>query len=218
MTNCNKPNQLDIGHVIAPLPIFSTVLEDHETINKQLKQLILEHRQNTEVDIGGTGTNESNVKAWHSSWTTHQENPKFMPFVNLVLEAIDFISRGYFDTGTRTSYFVHNMWAMMYEESEYAVRHAHFPSDFSCVYYVDVEPNCAPIVFEDPTDSSSPQLYPKDHQPFIIDPQNGLLVVWPGIIHHEVPATKGKRMAISMNFDKCPEGFSRKDSSFAGRE
>ena len=204
MTNSNQPNQFHIQHVISPLPVFTTVLEDYETINKELKHLILEHRQNTDVDIGGTGTNESNVKAWHSSWKTHKENPNFMPFVELVLGAVDFISKGYFDTGKDTNYFANDMWAMMYEESEYTVRHAHFPSDFSCVYYVDVEPNCAPIVFEDPTDDtvSSGILYPKDHQPLIIQPQNGLLVVWPGLLHHQVPPTKGKRMAISMNFDK----------------
>ena len=34
MTNSNQPNQFHIQHVISPLPVFTTVLEDHETINK----------------------------------------------------------------------------------------------------------------------------------------------------------------------------------------
>ena len=38
----------------------------------------------------------------------------------------------------------------MYEEGEHTIRHSHFPSDFSAVYYVDVEPNCAPVLFEVP--------------------------------------------------------------------
>ena len=43
MTNSNQPNQFHIQHVISPLPVFTTVLEDYETINKELKHLILEH-------------------------------------------------------------------------------------------------------------------------------------------------------------------------------
>ena len=35
-----------------------------------------------------------------------------------------------------------------------------------------------------------------------LQPQNGMLAIWPSILHHEVPPTKGKRMCISMNIDK----------------
>ena len=38
----------------------------------------------------------------------------------------------------------------MYEDGEHTIRHSHFPSDFSAVYYVDVEPGCAPVLFEVP--------------------------------------------------------------------
>ncbi len=30
--------------------------------------------------------------------------------------------------------------------------------------------------------------------------ENGMLIVWPSILYHEVPPTKEKRMCISMNF------------------
>jgi hypothetical protein len=29
-----------------------------------------------------------------------------------------------------------------------------------------------------------------------------MLAIWPAILHHEVPPTKGRRMCISMNIDK----------------
>ena len=63
-------------HVYKPIPIFTTILADHVEFNKYLKQVILEHRQNNPEDI------KSNVKAWHSSWMTHEENPKFQPLVD----------------------------------------------------------------------------------------------------------------------------------------
>jgi len=68
----------EIQHVYKPIPIFTTILADHVEFNKYLKQVILEHRQNNPEDI------KSNVKAWHSSWLTHEENPKFQPLVDRV--------------------------------------------------------------------------------------------------------------------------------------
>ena len=134
-------NILQIDHVYKAIPIFTTILEDHVELNKYLKQVILEHRQNNPE------TTKSNVKAWHSSWLTHQENPKFQPLVNKVCNACTFLSAGYFQCQS-LKFDVFNLWAMMYEEDEHTIRHSHFPSDFSAVYYVDVEPGCAPVLFE----------------------------------------------------------------------
>jgi hypothetical protein len=75
----------------------------------------------------------------------------------------------------------------MYEKGDHTIRHSHFPSDFAAVYYVDVEPGCAPIVFEDEL-----KVYP----------ESGMLVVFPAWIHHEVPKTDARRTAVSMNIDK----------------
>jgi len=175
-------SEFDVQNVTKSIPIFSTIIPDYIEINKELKKIILEHRENYIPDLG---SDKSNVKAWHSSWGTHNENPKFMPFVELVTGAVEFISQQYFNTKSLT-YNAINMWAMMYEESEYTKKHSHFPSEFSCVYYVDVEEGSSPIIFED------------SHT---IEPKNGMLVIWQGLLQHSVPPTKGKRMAISMNFN-----------------
>ena len=79
----------EIQYVPKKMAIFTTILDNHVELNKYLKQVILEHRQNNPE------TTKSNVKAWHSSWTTHQENPKFQPLVDLTLNACKFISSGY---------------------------------------------------------------------------------------------------------------------------
>ena len=172
-------NTLDVQTVKKELPIFTTILDNHQQLNQYLKKVILEHRQLHPE------TNESNVKAWHSSWGTHTENPKFQPFIDIVLDACSFVSKGYFEQSMKFKCF--NMWAMMYEKGEYAVRHSHYPSDFACAYYVDVEPGCSPIIFE-----GELKVYPK----------NGMLVLFPALLHHEVPPTDAKRTVISMNIDK----------------
>ena len=185
-------NTFDIQHVPKQMAVFTTILDDHIEFNKYLKQVILEHRQKFPE------TTKSNVKAWHSSWTTHQENPKFQPLIDRVIDACKFISAGYYEGGNDLEYNVINMWAMMYEETEHAVKHSHFPSDFAAVYYVDVEPGCAPVIFE----SVQKDGVNDNNQPLTLQPQNGMLAIWPAVLHHEVPPTKGKRMCISMNIDK----------------
>ena len=105
----NLFTQQRVHYVPKPMPVFTAILDDHVEFNKYLKQVILEHRQNNPE------TNNSNVKAWHSSWTTHKDNPKFQPFIDRVLDAFKFISKAYFEC--ELDYSVVNMWAMMYDLS-----------------------------------------------------------------------------------------------------
>ena len=183
-------NKIDIQYVSKPTAVFTTILDNHVELNKYLKEVILEHRQNNPESI------KSNVKAWHSSWVTHDENPKFQPLIDMTLNACKFISQGFYECDT--DYHVLNCWAMMYEDTEWTKRHSHFPSDYACCYYVDVEPDCAPIIFE----SVQKDGVHDNNQPLTLQPQNGMLAIWPAILHHEVPPTKGRRMCISMNIEK----------------
>ena len=182
---------LEIQHVPKQMAVFTTILDNHVEFNKYLKQVILEHRQKFPE------TTKSNVKAWHSSWITHQENPKFQPLIDRVIDACKFISAGYYECGD-IEYNVINMWAMMYEDTEWTKRHSHFPSDFAVAYYVDVEPGSAPVIFESVVNDG----VNNNNQPLTLQPQNGMLAIWPAMLHHEVPPTKGRRMCISMNIDK----------------
>ena len=182
----------DIQYVPKQMAVFTTILDDHVEFNKYLKQVILEHRQNNPEST------KSNVKAWHSSWTTHAENPKFQPLEERIISACKFIAAGYYEGGNELEYKVLNLWAMMYEDTEWTKKHSHFPSDFAVCYYVDVEPGCAPLIFE----SVRKDGVHDNNQPLTLQPQNGMLAIWPAILHHEVPPTKGRRMCISANIEK----------------
>ena len=190
--NGPQPNTLETLHVSKPLPVFSTIFADHVEFNKYMKQVILEHRQKNPEST------ESNVKAWHSSWMTHKENPKFQPLIDRVLSACTFVSAGYFQT-QELQFSIFNCWASMYDKKgEHTIRHSHFPSDFACTYYVDVEPGCSPIVFENNIKDGIND----GNKPLTIQPQNGMLLLWPAVLHHEVPPTETKRMVVAMNIDK----------------
>tara|TARA_B100001109_G_scaffold227656_1_gene202430 strand:+ start:202 stop:774 length:573 start_codon:yes stop_codon:yes gene_type:complete len=181
----------EIQHVPKQMAVFTTILEDHVQFNKYMKDVILNHRRDNPA------TTKSNVKAWHSSWVTHQQNPNFQPLIDLTLNACKFISTGYYECRD-IEFNVINMWAMMYEDTEWTKRHSHYPSDFAACYYVDVEEGCAPVIFE----SVIKDKIHDNNQPLTLQPQNGMLAIWPAILHHEVPPTKGRRMCISMNIDK----------------
>ena len=112
-------NTLSLKTVEKKMPVWTSILDNNVEINNYLKNVILEHRENDPE------WHTSNVKAWHSSFETHTDNPKFIPLVNIVLDACNFISREYYHCAQK--YFCFNMWAMMYEESEYAIQHNHFP-------------------------------------------------------------------------------------------
>ena len=194
--NSSQQNMLETFHVSKPLPVFSTIFADHVEFNKYMKQVILEHRKKYPE------TTKSNVKAWHSSWQTHKENPAFQPLIDRVLSACTFVSAGYFQT-QELEFSIFNCWASMYDKKgEHTIRHSHFPSDFACTYYVDVEPGCSPIVFE----SNIKDGINGDNKPLTIQPQNGMLLLWPALLHHEVPPTETKRMVVAMNIDKYGNG------------
>ena len=61
---------------------------------------------------------------------------------------------------------------------------------------MDVKKGSAPIIFEDAFKDGVHD----NNKPLIIQPENGMLIIWPAILQHEVPPTKEKRMGISMNF------------------
>ena len=172
-------NTIDVKTIKKELPVFTTILSNRDEMNGYLKQVILEHRNNNPK------SNESNVKAWHSNYGTHSDNPKFKPIIDLTLNFCKFVSKDFFSC--EVDFMCFNFWAMMYEKGDHTIRHSHFPSDFAAVYYVDVEPGCAPIVFEDEL-----KVYP----------ESGMLVVFPAWLHHEVPKTDARRTAVSMNIDK----------------
>ena len=73
---------------------------------------------------------------------------------------------------------------MEYEKGNHAVKHNHWPATLSGVYYIDVEENSSPIIFENN---------------FVIKPKNGMLLLFPSIVNHEVPPSKGKRIVASIN-------------------
>ena len=106
--------------------------------------------------------------------------------IEKIIAVIYDANQDYFND-SHTFYECQNFWAMKYSEGDCAYKHNHYPADFSCVYYISITEKSSPIVFENKL-----QIQPKD----------GMLVLFPGIVDHNVFPTKDKRIAFAANFVK----------------
>ena len=77
------------------------------------------------------------------------------------------------------------MWIAQYDKGDHAERHYHYPLDWSAVYYINVEDNASPIIFGEDVK---------------VQPENNMMLLFPGWLNHRVPKTKSKRTLIAMNF------------------
>lgn len=87
------------------------------------------------------------------------------------------------------NYFIANCWGAIYEGGDSALKHKHFPADLAAVCYLEADERSAPIVFGDGRIS--------------IQPRSGMLIMFPGVLEHEVPLTEGRRVVVAMNLYKA---------------
>ena len=134
-------------------------------------------------------SNTSNVKAWHSDYLTHETTDVFDPLIKIVINKCNDITNEYYHTNLINGYHytVNNLWLAMYDKNEHTIKHDHFLSLFSACYYVDVKDKSSPITFIGENDEIN------------IQPENGMLLIWNGMIPHMVAPTKKKRTCICMN-------------------
>tara|TARA_B100000575_G_C22767078_1_gene455967 strand:- start:77 stop:523 length:447 start_codon:yes stop_codon:yes gene_type:complete len=112
---------IDIGieDVSSSASIFYTTLKNYTEMNDYLKSVVLNHRKEYPE------TNVTNVKSsWTSSYYTHYETDKFNSLIDEVCSVCECISGSHYNL--ESSYQPINMWAMMYEEGDFAIKHHHF--------------------------------------------------------------------------------------------
>ena len=168
--------------VVKQLPVFTTLLHDHQNINSNLIELIDWCQRSSPEGL----KQSTNLDAWRTEYLTQDDTDDFNFLIEIILEFIRSVNVDYFNDN-QTRYECFNFWAMKYTEGDCAYKHNHYPADFSCVYYISVTDKSSPIVFENKLK---------------IQPEDGMLVLFPGCINHNVFPTKDKRIAFSANFNK----------------
>jgi len=165
-------------HISLPLPIFTYSFPQVIT-----KKTCKEYRKSFPQ------SNTSNVQAWHSEYNTHETTDVFDPLIDITLNKCYDISIQSFSCYVKKEarFVVDSLWLAMYEKNDHTLIHHHFPFQFAACYYVDVKDDSSPITFGVNNDTVS------------IQPENGMLLIWMGIIPHMVAQTKKKRTCICMN-------------------
>ena len=133
-------------------------------------------------------SNNSNVFAWHSHYNTHETTNIFNRLIKLTINTCTDITQDYFNIPIQNPYHydVDDLWLAMYECNDYTIMHDHFPNQFAACYYVDVKDDSSPIIFGENDELS-------------IQPENGMLLIWMGMIPHKVMPTNKKRTCVCMN-------------------
>jgi hypothetical protein len=185
--NTAEKIQVETGSVACELPIFVCKLD------RIAPQLQLARQALDELRASHPESTPSNVQAvYMSPWNSHEINPKLQPLCDAVAAIAQSMAQsamGVWFSALRMELYVAQCWGIFYEDSDHTLPHSHFPAEFACAIYLEADEGCAPIVFS---------------RSLAIHPEPRSMVLFPGILTHEVPANKGRRVVISMNLFKRP--------------
>jgi hypothetical protein len=174
--------------VLTELSVFETNLSGSPEILSLAREALEELR------FSHPASTPSNVRAvYMSPWKSHLLTPKLQPLLDVTAGVIRKISIDFLRMdldGLNYDLLTADAWCAVYEQADSAVLHSHYPADFSCVAYLDMEPGAAPIIFANALE---------------VRPVPGSLLVFPGLLPHHVPATPGRRVVAAMNFIKVPK-------------
>lgn len=189
-------------------PILVLRVDDTEELNSTLaNQLVLESREQL-------GIERSNVGGWHSlPDLSTRDDVNFQELMEMLVDGIQ-VGLGEFArrTGAHTWPEYHlglQAWAMVMNKGDYTIPHDHAESHISGVYYLDagnvdqdVQFNSGLLAFQDPRGGLSHipgiELYPST---FTVQPQTGVLVLFPGFLTHYVHPYQGTQPRVSISFN-----------------
>ena len=180
--------QINRFKVPTELSVFETSLSGHVEVLRLAREALEELR------VSHPASTPSNVRAvYMSPWKSHLLTPKLQPLIDVTASVIRKISIDFLRMdldGLNYDLLTADAWCAVYEQADSAVLHSHYPADFSCVAYLEMEAGAAPIIFANALE---------------VRPVPGSLLVFPGLLPHHVPATPGRRVVAAMNFIKVPK-------------
>ena len=143
--------------------------------------MVNDYRRNNPTSVNSN----SHLSSWRSDWKTHKKDSRFNVLIDFTIETLEKIHKDLFHS--EREFACIEMWIAQYDKGDHAERHYHYPLDWSAVYYINVEDNTSPIIFG---------------EDIRVQPENNMMLLFPGWLNHRVPKTQGKRTLIAMNFDK----------------
>ena len=156
--------------------IFITFIKNEEEMNKNIIDTI-NHQ-------GDKQNYNTNVKAQMTDWEMW-DYPGFNKLHNILIETIKGLAC--YKKRESVKFNIVDMWGCKYKDGDYTIKHNHWPSVWSMVYYLYPPKECPELIFNDFN--------------YKIKPEHGLMVIFPGHLEHEVnkKSFKGYRYVVSAN-------------------
>ncbi len=185
-------------------PIATHRINDAATLNQGLKEIILAE------EAGKPSTGRSNIGGWRSDHDLlNRPEPAIATLRNEIREAISQVFQATAGAHGFNGQFAINGWANVLRRGNYNTLHNHPESAWSGVYYVDIgtqnseHPLSGLLEFMDPRPFV--EMVHTPGMPFglpvRIQPEAGLMVIFPSWLYHHVHAYvgEGARIAIAFN-------------------
>ena len=182
--------------------LFSTPIS-METLNFDTDEIYEECLRRKEL---GEGREISNVGGWQSNDLVPPD-PFFEPFINQVVSS----ANAFADHISIKEVELSNIWINVNGPRDYNLRHDHGRSVFSGVFYPKPPKNSGSINFYHPISNivsrewkeAIKDFTPETSQRWWYEPEDNLLILFPGFTEHEVGPnlSDSDRISISFNFN-----------------
>ena len=184
-------------------PIWTGMVDGFEKLNSGL----IEHINDIKKE-SPQGTQKSNNLGWHSpdldlkDTTVKNFFSKISPMIKEVSDDMCWDLKNFQAKVT-------SCWSIINQKFASNAGHIHANSLISSAYYIDVGKNCGKIIFDDPRPGATIKKGPYsavgswNQGNVIVEPQTGLLVMFPSyLVHHVQPNMSEKeRIILSFNLD-----------------
>ena len=194
-------------HLFFSTPVWASKISNHQIINKEILSYILDLQKKD-----SEGVKKSNFNGWHShDFNLNEDAPK--NFTQAIKLNINQALKDMNWDLEKQEVKITSMWAIINEKGAFNQRHHHGNSDLSAAYYVTAEKNCGDIVFYDPRPAPVYK-HPVAKSPNILNasvnsvqPEEGLLVLFPGYLEHSVNPNNSNNKRIVISFNVSLERF-----------
>ena len=138
------------------------------------------------VSLGDVQNKTTNVKGDMTDWHLHTHNNLVQKLCDKVLDIID-ETYGRKNSFNPPKFYIRKCWGATYGKGDWTKAHNHGGSVYAWCYYIRMPEGSSPLVFPEGDLS--------------IQPREGELIMFPGIVRHSVPPCKceEKRIMIASN-------------------
>jgi len=188
-------------HLFFSTPIWINQINNHESINIELKNYIYKEKEKYPE-----GNKKSNVNGWHSN-DFDLKNENLKNFISAISKNLETAIKDMSWDLESQLVKITTMWAIINNKDAFNEKHHHGNSALSAAYYVKAAKNAGDIVFFDPRQANvfhhpfSKEVNNINAQVQSITPKAGTLVLFPSYLEHKVNPNLSNEERIVVSFN-----------------